>query len=236
MKIILISSLMIFSLSAMSAIKPEKIEIEGVSYEVLTSSSVFSGRPAPLLVIAPAKKYTMVGELFEDLAEKASKLGYFVVRFNWGFVTKNNEPSKGLSAESKDLERVIKHYSNQPYVDSSKVILAAKSFGSRVAMKDAYKLANSLLLMTPNCDKKDTFKKNYKPIFKLKKNVHIVISKDDPYCDVGQIYQDLSKLNKKYVTVHTLAGDHNFKLEGVASRLNEKVAIESSLNWLGLQL
>ena len=236
MRIFIIASILLFCISARPSINPQKVNIDGTSYKVITSESANKDKPAPLLVIAPAKKYTMVGELFENLATEASKLGYFVVRFNWNFVTTNQEPSSGLTSEARDLERVINYYSKQPYIDSSKIILAAKSFGSRVAMKNAYDLATSLLLMTPNCDKKNTFKDNYKPIFDLNKNVHIIISKDDPYCDVDQIYSVLGDLNKKYVTVHTLAGDHNFKLPGKSSELNEKVAIKSSLNWLGLQL
>lgn len=103
-------------------------------------------------------------------------------------------------------------------------------------MMGGHKKAHSLLLLTPNCDKKDTFRANYKPIFGLKKSVHVVLSKDDPYCDVDQIYEGMRGLNKKFVTLHTLSGDHNFKLTNSISKLNVEAALESSLNWLSLQL
>ena len=150
--------------------------------------------PFPLLVIAPAKAYTMTGKLFQELVEGASQLGYFVVRFNWSFVTEKQEPSADLSKEVQDLESVIRHFSGHEKVDSNRIILSAKSFGSKVAMKGAYRLVHGLLLLTPNCDSTNTFSDLYAPLFSLNKKVHIVISAQDPYCDVGQIYTSLSRL------------------------------------------
>ena len=176
----------------------------------------------------------MTGEIFERLAEGAAELGYFVVRFDWSFITAKTKASEDLRAESRDLVWIMRHFSRHKNVDKKRVILAAKSFGSRVAMIGAHKQAKALLLITPNCGRRRSFEDIYKPVLKRKKKTHIVISVDDPYCDVRQIYGALGRFGRN-LTIHTLAGDHNFKLKGNESRRNEDAAIQSTLDWLARQ-
>ncbi len=226
----------LITFSVLAKSKVEIIKIKNIKYEVINTSSILSGRAAPLLVIAPAKKYTMTGEIFENIAERASKLGFHVVSFNWSFITNKKDASTDLKKESEDLINIISYYKKEPYIDSLNITLVAKSFGSRVAMLGGYKEAQSVLLLTPNCDKKNTFFKTYEPVLKTSKNIHILISKDDPYCDVNQIHYSMKELKKDNITIHTLYGDHNFKLQNKKSLLNEKAAIDSAINWLNNQI
>ncbi|MBI2070293.1 MAG: alpha/beta hydrolase [Elusimicrobia bacterium] len=212
------------------ACKKETIQTAAGPIETAVSRPKGKG-PFPLLVIAPAKQYTMEGKIFEELAHGAAGLGYYVVRFNWGYIPKKSEPSADLSAEAKELDAVIEHFRKESKVDAGRVVLAAKSFGTKVAMLGPEQKARALLLLTPNCDAERTFRKTYQPVFASTKKAHVVISVNDPYCDINQIHEALKDLGSR-VTVHTLFGDHNFVLKSAASDINEKAAIQSSLNWL----
>lgn len=188
--------------------------------------------PHPLLVIAPAKEYTMSGPIFTALEAGALKLGYKVVRFNWGFVTRKGQPSADLQVENQELEQVIAHFAAMPDVKRSRVMLAAKSFGSRVAMNGAHRKAHGLLLLTPNSNAQAPFEKTYAPLLGDERPLHIVISATDPYGDRNQLHAALPRLGGRTTLTMLPAGDHNFKLEGPSSALNEEVAMKSSLNWL----
>lgn len=209
--------------------------INGKAYDIIVKKPEGKG-PFPLLIIAPAKKYTMQGRLFNELAEGAVDMGYYTVRFNWQFVTRSLAESEGLSLEAQDIINVLKYFKADKRIDTSKVVLAAKSFGSRVAMTGPYKEFDSFLLITPNCSQSQTFQELYGALYSWRKPVHIVISNNDPYCNVHQIYQSMryASLN---MTIFTLFGDHNFVLQDKkANRLNEKVVLYSMINWLNLQL
>lgn len=212
--------------------KPKLIDLGRGHYEILTTKPK-GKKPHPLLVIVPAKQDTMTGSLFEDLAHAAAAQGYRVVRFNWGFVTNSDEPSKDLSTEANDLKTVTNYFAKQKDIDPGHVSFIAKSFGSKVVMKKAFKMAKGLVLLTPNCSKKESFTQTYGKLTKEKIPTHIVISKDDPHCDVNQIHKAMGGFKKKYVTLHTLFGDHNFAtIKDEKRDLNRKVAVDSVINWL----
>lgn len=222
------------SISQTAFTKGKFIDTGKGNYEVLVSKAKGKG-PHPLLLIVPAKKYTMEGKIFAEIAKRAAKLGFYVVRFNWGFITNKDEVSEDLATEKNDLNQVLKYYLKQEYINKENVVILAKSFGSKIAMKSAYKKATSLLLVTPNCDKKNTFRKNYAPIFTHKIKTHIVISRTDPYCNVKQIYRALPALGKK-VSVTIVEGDHNFQSKTPHSDMNEETAITAAVNWLNWQI
>ncbi len=103
--------------------------------DVIVSDPPARNSLRPLLVIAPAKKYLMDGRLFERIANEAASLGYYVVRFNWSFTKQGVEPKLDLITEANELSSVMEHYTKEPFIDRKMVILAAKSFGSKVAMR-----------------------------------------------------------------------------------------------------
>ena len=230
LRIVLLVFLFFAAQSAFAA-KPKLMDLRHGDYEIITHKAK-GKKPYPLLVVVPAKDYTITGELFEEIATAAASNGFFVVRFNWGFVTNKDEPSKDLSTEANDLKTVIDYFSQQKDVDSKKIFVVSKSFGSRVVMKQAYDKSQGVALLTPNCSAKEPFNKTYASLFKGKKPVHLVISKDDPYCDVNQIYKAMGSLDKKNVTVFTLFGDHHFITSGGKQDLNKTLAVESVVNWL----
>lgn len=219
---------LLLSLNSHAAVNRTVIKTDRGELPVIVNAPKGKG-PHPLLVIAPAKKYLMDERLFSELAKQAAAAGFLAVRFNWGFAAKGAEPSKNFANEAADLNDVAQHYIRLNQTQKLKVFLAAKSMGSRAAMQAALTPYAGLLLLTPNCDKKDTFAKTYAPVFKAKRPVHIAISVDDPYCEVKQIYKSSEKL-APHLTLHTLKGDHNFVVDG--EYRNQNAAIASSLNWL----
>lgn len=204
--------------------------IPGLPPEVLVTPGQGAG-PHPLLVIAPAKEYTMAGPLFVALAEGAAKQGFDVVRFNWGFKTRGGQPSADLAAENAELEAVMGHYG----AGRKHRVLAAKSFGSRVAMRGAFKQATALMLLTPNADAKATFRQNYAPLMGYDRPLHVAMAATDPYGDVKQLYEAAPALGPE-LTLHVLpAGGHNFEVEGPAGPRNVAAALDGALNWLAFQ-
>lgn len=185
-----------------------------------------SGEQTPVLIIAPALRYNQTQPIFERLAKGAEGLGYRVVRFEWDFFNAGKEPSKGFVQEAGQLSKLIESHRK-----GGKMVLAAKSFGVKVVMNGPEKLADALLLITPNCDDENTFRKAHAPIFSGNRPVNIPISVADPYCNVLQIHEAMRDLGTN-VTLHTLAGDHNFKISGSTSTLNEDAAIQGMVAWL----
>lgn len=195
--------------------------------------------PFPLLVITPGKNYAVTGTIFEDLARGAVEGGYFVARFNWGYIAKNQNPSKDFKAEKDELEAVVQYYLKKPYVMQSKVVVASKSMGTQVMMtsESALKKAKGLLLITPNCDPKNPFEKTYKPLFNYIGKMLISISVNDPYCDIRELYDSLPKFGYNF-HIQTVGGDHNFEFlsNDALSKENRATAIRGMVNWLKLIL
>lgn len=201
-----------------------------VEVPVLVNEPTGKG-PHPLLIIAPAKKYLMKERLFERLALAARNNGFLVVRFNWLFAKSGGEPSPGFADEAEQLGAVISRYAGRSDVRKDAVFLAAKSMGSKIAMKAELSSLRGLLLLTPNCDGKDGFGEAYAPAFAAKKPVHVAISKDDPYCAVQQIYA-FAKDHPQAMTLQVLEGDHNFAAGGGAQYSNQDAAIAGAVSWL----
>lgn len=207
------------------------LSIPGAAQTTQRIVEVPSGEgPFPVLLVAPAKKYSMKEHLFQRLADEALDQGYIVVRFDWNFFTQGKEPSDGLEAEANQLDEQIEFARSHPQ-SSGKVVLAAKSFGSVVAVRRAWRSVEGVLLWTPNSNKDLLFEDVYGPLLKSSTPTHIVISTTDPYGELSQLYDYLTNTSAA-VTVHTLFGDHNFQTDPPDDGLNEDAAFAGSVNWL----
>jgi dienelactone hydrolase len=209
----------------------QSVVIDQIAYDTIVHRPAGQG-PFPLLVIAPAKEYTMTGDLFRQLGERAAEAGYLTVRFNWRFVTARQAPSNDLSRESEDLVRVLRHFAARPDVDPSRIVLAAKSFGSRVAMREAADLVQAVLLLTPNCTVDQPFRSSYRPLLTRHRPVHIVISAQDPYAVIDQIQEAMPDLGPRAGLDLLTKGDHNFATTDTGSTANQARAIEYCMAWL----
>ena len=130
--------------------------------------------------------------------------------------------------EATELKEIIHHYQKKFQLKNHKIILVAKSFGSRVLAKanlDSYPLA----LVTPNCDEDGSFNSTYSKLLQERRPVQISISIEDPYCDVSQIYRNLMNVHKE-VTMYSSYGDHNFVLNDTFE--NQDVFIDQLLQWI----
>lgn len=183
-----------------------------------------------LLIIVPAKKYSMEKPLFSKLAKAAKNEGYTVVRFNWKFFTNNSSPSEDLKEEAIELSNIILKYQKELKFSSKNTVVLAKSFGSKVLSKAPPSLYSDLALVTPNCSKQNQFYETYKKVFIRNKRIQISISLNDPYCDVKQIYSVIQRLGRN-VSIYTTYGDHNFSLNKKPNNQNNMVsAITNFLN------
>lgn len=181
----------------------------------------------PILFIIPAKKYLSSGEIFEKVALLAAERGNFVIRFDWSFSFEGLSPDKEKELVQKDLEAVFKHFSKTPYLDQSKIFVLAKSFGATMYNElFPMKFVSSVLLLTPNCDANNTFENRFGPLYKKGIPIEVVISNEDPYCDVNQI-KEFQKKNPKNLFVY-LTGDHNFD----GQRRSVDDAVTSIISWL----
>ena len=71
------------------------------------------------------------------------------------------------------------------------------------------KLAHEHVLLTPNCSAEKPFAQTYDAVLHGSIDVSILISNDDPNCDIGQIYGTLQGLPKR-PSFFATKGDHNF--------------------------
>lgn len=217
--------------------KVQTLETENGTFDIIINAPKSKKKPAPLLFIAPAKKYDMSKKIFEDIAVKAAALGYFVVRFDWGFYTNKAEASSNLVREAKEFnlihKNILKKYAKR--IETKNQVLLAKSFGSRVILKSDLKDFTAFLLVTPNCDRRNLFKMRYNNFLKSKKNLGILISTHDPYCSIEQIYQGVYR-QKSNLSLMTVGGDHNFTSQTDHSEFNQNLAIQNAVNWLNWQI
>ncbi len=193
-----------------------------------TIESFAHTRPEFLVILIPAKNYSMKGRIFEQLASRGKENGLSFLRFDWSFFGHNRNPSAELDLEAIELKEVIHHYQKKFKLKNERIILVAKSFGSRVLAKanlNSYPLA----LVTPNCDENASFKSTYSKLLQKKRPVQISISIEDPYCDISQIYRNLVNLPRE-VTMYTSYGDHNFVLNDTFQ--NQDVFVTQLLQWI----
>lgn len=171
--------------------------------------------PRGLVVIAPAKKYLMQERLFTQLAAQLAKKGLIVVRFNWRAETLS-DPALELKRAAEDLYLVTTQAQRNFGASPKTTVLITKSFSTK-ALAPSLGLARSHVLLTPNCAPEAPFADTYEAVLKRRDlRRHIVISNEDPNCDVRQIHQTLARVALA-PTLTTTHGDHNFTLE-VANR------------------
>lgn len=167
-----------------------------------------TGSAKGLVVIAPAKKYLMHERLFSSLAETLTNRGFITVRFNWASETFQN-PQLEIQKAAKDIQNVISSAQKEFGFTPEQTTLISKSFSTK-AIDSSLSLAKSHILLTPNCSAEAPFHQTYKNILQ-NSDIHLkmIISVDDPYCDVAEINQTLNAIDKPQLLM-TTKGDHNF--------------------------
>jgi len=168
-----------------------------------------SGGAKGLVVIAPAKKYLMKERLFSELASRLKAAGYVAVRFNWSQDTLQT-PELELSRAARDIQYVVRtaqyHLGFQP----ARTVLISKSFSTK-AIGPSLSLARMHVALTPNCSTEAPFGATYAHVLARKDIVlRMIISKDDPYCNVDEIRQTLRQISRLPLLGITPHGDHNF--------------------------
>lgn len=192
--------------------------LQAMASEVLVDQP--SGAPKGLVIIAPAKKYLMRERLFSTLAEKLASEGYVTVRFNWSPETLQ-VPELEIQRASEDIKRIVESAQRKFGFSADETTLISKSFSTK-ALGPSLWLAKAHILLTPNCSVEAPFQKTYGEILNQSSlSLSMIISNEDPYCDVNEIRQTLGALDK-LALLSTTHGDHNFVLSEASGELNFK--------------
>jgi predicted alpha/beta-hydrolase family hydrolase len=85
------------------------------------------------VVLAPGAGDHRGPPLMVRCAERLAEAGFTVLRFDWAYFTRKEEPSSDLAAEVRDLDAAIAHVRSLPGVE--RVAVAGKSLGSMVALQ-----------------------------------------------------------------------------------------------------
>ncbi|MBL7542607.1 MAG: hypothetical protein JNL11_02270 [Bdellovibrionaceae bacterium] len=182
-----------------------------MSFQALAVQALVTKPMGPvkgLVVIAPAKKYLMQERLFSSLAEALVRQGFLAVRFNWSLDTLQI-PELELQRAERDIQNVVLSTQRTFGIKPEQTILISKSFSTK-ALTASLSLAKSHILLTPNCSADAPFYQTYKNVLhKTGISLKIVISVDDPYCHVSEIYQTLNAIKRPQLLA-TTKGDHNF--------------------------
>lgn len=161
-----------------------------------------------LVVIAPAKKYLMQERLFTLLAETLASRGFLTVRFNWSSDTLQ-APEFELQRAAREIQSVTLNSQRTFGFRPEQTILISKSFSTK-AIDPSLSLAKIHILLTPNCSVEAPFQQTYRNILQQSNiRLKMVISVDDPYCNVNEIYQTLNAIGRTQLLA-TTKGDHNF--------------------------
>lgn len=180
--------------------------IQARAVETLVSLPL--GTPKGLVVIAPAKKYLMQERLFTELAAGLTNQGYVTVRFNWSPDTLQ-VPELEFQRASQDIVSVLLTAQKDFSFRAEQTILISKSFSTKV-LDALIPLAKTQILLTPNCSPEAPFQKTYGNILNQSDlSLRILISNEDPYCNIDEIRQTLKTLSKTHLLTAT-HGDHNF--------------------------
>lgn len=182
------------------------MSVQAMAMETLVNRP--TGAARGLVVIAPAKKYLMKERLFSELANKLTAEGYITIRFNWSPDTLQ-DPELELQRASRDINYIVQAAQRHFGFRAENTILISKSFSTK-ALDASTSLANTHILLTPNCSAEAPFRQVYWNILnRADLSLRVLISNEDPYCNVDEIRQTLRILSKASL-LGTTHGDHNF--------------------------
>jgi len=186
---------------------------------------------SPVLIIAPGQGYHKELPLIKMFAHKAVAAGLVVYRFDWGYFSadpKSGRPSDKLQLEAEDMQTVINHAKADTAVDSSRIVLAGKSIGSRVSYQifNASKDYRGLILMTPICTDPDTGKsvgtESYPSFSQNTRPISFILGDSDALCKIPTLY-DFAHLTAGNVTINVLKGGHSLTVGAPGDAANAKI-------------
>lgn len=190
------------------------VSINASAMETLVNRPI--GTIKGLVVIAPAKKYLMQERLFSSLAQNLASRGFLTVRFNWSADTLST-PELELQKAARDIQNITLNAQRMFGFRTDQTTLISKSFSTK-ALDHSLSLARNHILLTPNCSTEAPFQKTYNNVLsKSDIRLKMIISVDDPYCYVSEIFQTLNAIGRPQL-IATTKGDHNFVVINQATK------------------
>ncbi len=224
-------------------------------HQPLVTPDAGNSELSPALVIGSGRGYHMDLPLIKGLAIEASKNGILAIRFNWAYFSRKGKPSETGMDERQDLEAVLGYVRNLKNVDQSKILVAGKSMGTRMAYHSFISdpSLHSLYLLTPLCSYRwdeqgneitpyAIGKEQYPELLNMTRPVHFTLGANDPLCDVHMLY-DFLKGSKGNITTTMFAGDHSMNLGKwddpkfeSSNAVNVSAAIQATVHWMKTHL
>lgn len=170
----------------------------------------------------------MDSPLLVKTGEGLAKLGFRVLRFNFGYLNRKSAPSKDGVKERPELEQAIEYLKNET---DSNPLLVGKSFGARV---------NSYVSATRSDIRALVFYgmpiqglgKNPKPrdfshLSRIAVPMLFITGHKDRLCPLELLEEAQENAKSSLVTSVVVPGDHSYKPK------SEDLAVEECLAWVG---
>lgn len=185
-----------------------------VKKEVVINKGVGNTEKAKhFVILAPGFADGKWDPFFAILADRLSKKGLSVLRFNWYELSPIKDPKNDYDSSLLRVLPELKEILHEKY-GATKVSVLAKSWGSRiygnVLKYGLMKLASINVLITPNCISHRDFVYKYMSFFKAPSRLHVFISKEDPYCSYEKSIRPISDYSP--MKVHLQKGNHGFRI------------------------
>lgn len=165
----------------------------------------------------------MTSSLLTKTAVRLSELGFVVLRFNFGYLTRKSAPSAGGKKELPELLAAIDYMK-----DKGPPILIGKSFGARVAANASLEtnVRGLVFYGLPLQGASKTAKpRDWSHLARIKAPTLFITGDKDTLCPLDQLEKVLQTMTAD-VTSEVVPGDHSFKPK------SEDVALEICAKWV----
>lgn len=176
------------------------------------------------VILAHGAGQGMVSPLLVKTANELSELGFYVLRFNFGYIHRKSAPSLGGKKEEPDLAAAVEFCKKV-----GDPILVGKSFGARVCANVA--------LVTPAVKglafygmplqgaSKTAKPRDWSHLARLTPPALFITGDKDKLCPLDELESILKTMSNR-VESHVIPGDHSFKPK------SEDLAAQLCVNWI----
>ena len=176
------------------------------------------------VVIAHGAGAGMTAALLKKTAVKLAELGFIVLRFNFGYVSRKSAPSLGGKKEEPDLSAAIDYMK-----EHGNPILVGRSFGARVCANVSLERDDVKAMvfygMPLQGASKTAKPRDWSHLPKIKVPMLFITGDKDQLCPLDQLEEIVEGLTAA-VTSIVVPGDHGFKPK------SEDLAVEKCCSWI----
>jgi predicted alpha/beta-hydrolase family hydrolase len=180
-----------------------------------------------LVLISPGAGGSMQTPLLLQTAERLADLGFFSMRWNFGYITAKKTPSAGGKRELPEMAQAIDYLRSR--AERAPMILIGKSFGGRLSSyvgSERRDLSGFVFYGLPLQGLgKNPRPRDWSHLAKLPGKLLFVTGDKDRLCPLDQLLQAQTFIKVPFDSI-VVPGDHSFKPRG------EEEALKSCVEWL----